>query len=51
MNDDKHEHIINMDFASLYPRTMQDFSEEFRQEMIRIKRDETIDEILNDDGK
>tara|TARA_R110000772_G_scaffold72853_2_gene158773 strand:- start:1715 stop:1876 length:162 start_codon:yes stop_codon:yes gene_type:complete len=52
MEDDKS--VINMDFASLYPSIMKDYSDLITQEMIRVKRDETIDELLNsddDDGK
>lgn len=38
--------VINLDFASLYPTTMRDFSGRFQQEIIRLQRDENIDSIL-----
>jgi len=48
MDDDKP--VINIDFASLYPNIIMDYSDEFNQELIRRKREETIDELLESEG-
>ena len=40
--------VGNFDYASLYPTTMRDFSEEIRIEALKKKRNDKIDDLLNE---
>jgi len=48
-------HIINMDFASLYPTTMKSFDEdwleEYKRKQIREARERKLRRILNEDNE